>query len=296
VSNVLPENVRAAIRESLHAEPTQVQSVGGGMINQTARVQVNGKSYFVKWKSDAPRSFFEIEVRGLNLLRMANVFRVPEIIAYAEGTANAPAYLILEWIEGASPSAQAKFSPNFGRTLAELHRVTGTTFGLDHDNFIGKLPQRNTATAKWADFYRDHRIAPQLEIARELGYLSLKDSAILWQLMLKIDTILASDEPPSLLHGDLWGGNYFVGTDGHLVVFDPAVYYGNREVEIAFTELFGGPPAGFLSAYREAYPLDAGYEYRRPLLQLYPMLVHLNHFGESYKSGVLEICRRYLTS
>jgi fructosamine-3-kinase len=124
--------------------------------------------------------------------------------------------------------------------------------------------------------------------------LPTQREALLRRLMDRIESILDGlGNPPSLIHGDLWSGNFFVGPDGLPVVVDPAVYYGDREVELAFTQLFGGFPSGFMEAYHDAYPLDAGYEYRRPLLQLYPMLVHLNHFGESYGSGVDAICRRY---
>jgi fructosamine-3-kinase len=286
----LPDDIRFAIRDALHAEPTDIQAVGGGMINQSARVEVNGAHYFVKWKANAPPSFFEVEARGLRLLRATGALRVPQVIVYGES----PAYLILEWIESAARVDERKFTVGFGQALAALHRVTGAAFGLDHDNFIGGQPQRNTPGTSWPQFYRDQRIAAQMELARSLGRLPPQREALLNGVIDRMESILdGSGNPPSLIHGDLWSGNYFVGQDGAPVVVDPAVYYGDREVEMAFTQLFGGFPAGFIEAYHDAYPLDTGYEYRRPLLQLYPMLVHLNHFGEAYGSGVDAICRRY---
>lgn len=276
-----PENLRIVFRDILGAEPERVEAVGGGT------------RYFVKWNASAPPSLFEVEARGLGLLRAAGALRVPEVIAHGEATAHAPTYLILEWIESAAGVDQRLVAAAFGCGLAALHHVTGTAFGLDHDNFIGALPQRNTPTATWPEFYRDQRIAVQMEIARQSGHLPPHRERLLGKLMERIEGILdGSGNPASLLHGDLWSGNLIASNPPAVV--DPAVYYGDREVEIAFTEMFGGGSAFFQDAYREAYPLDAGYAYRRPLLQLYPMLVHLNHFGESYGSGVDGICRGYL--
>jgi fructosamine-3-kinase len=292
----LTDTVRTLIRETLGAEPTRIKSVGGGMINQAACVEVNGVRYFVKWKSNAPPLFFEVEARGLALLRSAHILRVPEVIAYGEATEHASAYLIVEWIASVSNPDPKVFSENLGHGLAALHRVTALAFGLDHDNYIGELPQRNTLTASWPAFYRAQRIGVQMEIARKSGYLPPYREAMLHKLLDKIENILGgSNNPPSLLHGDLWAGNFMATSDNQPAVFDPAVHYGDREVEIAYTELFGGLPRRFHAAYREAYPLALDYEYRRPLLQLSPMLVHLNHFGEGYGSGVDEICQRYVT-
>jgi fructosamine-3-kinase len=290
-----PDNIRSIIRSALNSEPSSVQPIRGGMINQSARVEVNGTRYFVKWNASAPPSFFDVEARGLNRLRTTGAFRVPEVIFHSEAADDSPAYLILEWIEGAGGRTPRTFTADVGRRLAVLHRVRGSAFGLEYDNYIGTLRQENTPSASWPQFYRDRRIAVQVEIARRSGYLPPRRETMLRDVMGRIETILdGAGSVPSLLHGDLWSGNYFAADDGQPAVVDPAVYYGDREVEIAFTGLFGGFPAGFLEAYQEAYPLQAGHQYRRPLLQLYPMLVHLNHFGESYGDGVENICRYYL--
>jgi fructosamine-3-kinase len=293
--NILPNSIHAVIRDTLGAEPTRAHSLGGGMINEAVCIEVNGTRYFVKWNGNAPPAFFEVEAHGLALLRATDTLRVPQVIAHSEGTDHVPAYLILEWIESAPDGDSRGFLESLGRSLAALHRVTGSTFGLDHDNYIGSLPQQNTQSASWPEFFRDQRIAVQMEIARNFGHLPPHRESLLRKLMEQIETILnGSGNPPSLVHGDLWPGNFLAASDGRAAVIDPAVYYGDREVEIAYTELFGGFPAAFLETYSEAYPLDPGYGYRRPLLQLYPLLVHLNHFGKTYGGSVEAVCRHYL--
>jgi fructosamine-3-kinase len=179
--------------------------------------------------------------------------------------------------------------------LAALHRHTSTQYGLDHDNFIGELPQLNGRSADWVEFYRDQRIAPQVSIARQRGLLHRERERLLTRVMDRLPNLFGvHSEPPALLHGDLWSGNYMVADGDEPVIVDPAVYYGNREVEIAFTELFGGFPGGFLDAYHEAYPLAPDYRERRALYQLYPLLVHLNHFGEGYGPQVDAVCAHYV--
>jgi fructosamine-3-kinase len=291
---VSAQPLRALLTEAFAAEPTRIQYVGGGCINQALRVEVGDARYFVKWKNETPPSFFEIEARGLELLRQTGAIRVPRVFGYRDDSQ--PGYLILEWIEESRRAESLSFAVNFGRALAQLHRVTRASYGLDHDNFIGELPQSNRPTARWIDFYRDQRLTPQMVIARQRRRLNPERESMLLKLMEALDSLIG-DVPgvPSLLHGDLWSGNFLVTAGNQPVIVDPAVYYGDREVEIAFTELFGGFPPGFLAAYEEAYPLERGYAYRRPLYQLYPMLVHLNLFGESYGHQVDAICRAYLT-
>jgi fructosamine-3-kinase len=288
-------NIRAIFHLVFDAEPSRVQYVGGGSINQAAYVEIGSERYFVKWKSDAPARFFETEARNLELLASAGAIRVPKVISYAEASDMQPAYLILEWIEESRRAEPMSFSVRFAHALADLHRTAGKAFGLDYDNFIGELPQINTTNSRWNAFYRDSRLAPQIALARSRGRLNPEREKRLRKLLDRIDTLLGDSEAtPALLHGDLWSGNFLVAVGNQPVLVDPAVYYGNREVEIAFTELFGGFPPGFVAAYREAYPLAPGYEYRRPLYQLYPLLVHLNLFGESYGARVDAVCKYYL--
>lgn len=291
----LPSSIYRAITEILHSEPTRAQAVSGGMINESARIEAGGNTFFIKWKANAPPALFAAEALGLGLLRATNTFRIPRVIAHAEPTDDTPAYLILEWLETPPKTDQRLYADNFGRALAALHRHVGEAYGLDHDNYVGELPQHNAISPSWAAFYRDRRIMVQMAIARHFGYLPPHREKLLEAVMARIEDVFSgADNPPSLLHGDLWVGNFMVAPGSQPALVDPAVYYGDREVEIAFAQMFGGT-AFFLDAYNEAYPLDAGYEYRRPLLQLYPMLVHLNHFGEAqYGGGVDEICRRYV--
>jgi len=285
------------IVEQVFGTPPSTSRYLGGTLNHTAQVEVRRERYFVKWKGDAPPHFFEAEARGLKLLDACGAIRVPHVIMYREANGTLPAFLILEWIDEATHGPSRHFAANFGQALAQLHHTTQPGFGLDFDNFIGELPQFNVQTVTWPAFYRDQRILPQVLLAKERGNLPLPREALLNKLMAQLEDLLASRiSVPSLLHGDLWSGNFLVAANDQPVIVDPAVYYGEREVEIAFTELFGGFPAGFLDAYREAYPLDPGYEDRRALYQLYPLLVHLNLFGESYGQRVDAICRHYVES
>jgi fructosamine-3-kinase len=195
----------------------------------------------------------------------------------------------------------AGFAVRFGHALAALHRDNPSpdgTFGLESNNFIGALPQPNAPrTRDWPAFYRDCRLLPQIALARQLGRLSPEREAALMSVVERLPLLLGDfDARPVLLHGDLWSGNFLVAHGDEPVVIDPAVYYGEREAEIAFVELFGGFPDGLLPAYRAACPLDAGYERRRALHQLYPLLVHLNLFGEGYGPRVDAVCRRYAVS
>lgn len=287
--------IHAIISDVFATDASAISYVDGGSINQAARVQVRGETFFVKWKYDAPPGFFEAEAHGLKVLRDTNTIRVPDVIKVGVAEDALPAYLILEWLEEAEEVETLAFSVNFARALAQLHRVSSAAFGLDHDNFIGILPQTNRQSATWISFYRDERLLPQIELARARHRLNAEREKSLRKLLDNLDRLLeGAATTPSLLHGDLWSGNFLVLAGNQPAIFDPAVYYGDREIEMAFTELFGGFPAAFYTAYREAFPLDRGYERRKLLYQLYPLLVHLNLFGESYGARVDAVCRAYL--
>lgn len=291
-SSGLPEELHNALAQTLGTEPTDAVLLGGGMINHAARVETKQGRVFVKWKADAPPNFFRAEADGLQRMQRAAAIRVPTVIAVQD---TYPAFLVLDYIEASRPSAPARFAQQFGESLAAQHRNSvAAQYGLERDNFIGNLPQINTQKPDWIHFYRDCRILPQMEIARKSGRLPASRERLLLQVVRRMDSLL--DNPtstPALIHGDLWSGN-FLSVGNEPVLIDPAVYYADRETEIAYMELFGGFPSGVLAAYREAYPLDPGYERRRALLQLYPLLVHLNHFGETYGQDVEAVCRQYL--
>jgi fructosamine-3-kinase len=180
-----------------------------------------------------------------------------------------------------------------GRNLAALHQVTAEEYGLDHNNFIGASPQPNTPTANWVTFFRDKRLGFQMSLAEQRGYLTSRRARLLERIGARLEEWLPARPPASLLHGDLWGGNWLTTDAGEPALIDPAVYYGHREADLAFTHLFGGFPPTFYAAYQQSWPLTEGYEARQDLYNLYHLLNHLNLFGESYGSGVDAILLRY---
>lgn len=292
----IPNGLSDALEAALGGPLSQVQAVFGGDINQAARFEADGVRYFVKWSRNAPPTMFPAEAHGLRLLRDAGVIRVPAVIAQGDAGDDHPAFLVLEWVEtGGSGRRRDDVMDIFGEALAALHRHESGRHGLDHDNFIGRLPQPNTLSGSWAAFYRDQRIGFQMELARKAGRLPGRREDLLTRLMDRLPDLLDdATVPPSLLHGDLWGGNYLVDAQGQPVLIDPAVYYGHREMDLAMTELFGGFSRRFYDAYDGVYPIDAGYAERRDLYQLYYILVHLNLFGESYGGQVDSLARRYV--
>ncbi len=265
-----------------------MEQVGGGDINEAARIVTERGRYFVKWNLRAPPRMFEVEARGLQLLKSIQAVRVPEVIAVIDR----PPALVLEWIEMRGSKSDA--AGTLGEQLARQHRALGQTYGLDHDNYIGANPQPNQPTSSWIDFFRDQRLRFQMELARRKGYLGGQRASLLERLMSRLgDWIDESACAPSPLHGDLWGGNFITGPNGEPVLIDPALYYGDREADIAFSELFGGFGPRFYAAYNSVWPLQPGYADRRDLYNLYHLLNHLNLFGEGYGGSVDAILRRY---
>jgi fructosamine-3-kinase len=289
----IPNALRQRLAEVIGAPVEQDHSVYGGDINQSARFVCSETPYFVKWNASAPPTMFPTEADGLRRLGEAGAARVPAVIAQGDADGACPAFLVLEWIE--TGSKRGDTMEQFGAALAELHRHTAAThqFGLDRDNFIGRLPQPNTPSASWSTFYRDQRIGAQVALARQLGRLPKRREHLLTRLMERLPDLLDDDTlSPSLIHGDLWGGNYLVNSTGDAVLIDPAVCYAHREMDLAMSELFGGFASSFYHAYFEAYPAP-GYDERRALYQLYYILAHLNLFGESYGGRVDAIAAHY---
>ncbi|EAR22559.1 fructosamine kinase family protein [Nitrococcus mobilis] len=268
-------------------------SIASGSINRTASIGAGGARYFVKL-NDAPASLemFEAEAAGLRLLAQPGVLRVPQPICC--GTSGVTAYLVLEHIElgrGGAPGAEC-----LGAGLAGIHRMTRPRFGWDRDNTIGSTPQINRPTDDWVAFYRDHRLGFQLELAERNGYGGPLTKAG-FRLLEKLPLVCAGHHPvASLLHGDLWGGNAAFDRNGVPVLYDPAVYFGDRETDLAMTELFGGFDASFYRAYQAAWPLTVGYELRRDLYQLYHVLNHLNIFGAGYADHARRLIDRLLAA
>jgi len=254
------------------------QSVGGGCINAAYVVNDGVQRFFVKTNQSAHADMFAAEAEGLLELAKPGIVRVPQPICW--GAVLGTAYLVLEHIELVEHGHVA--SEAFGAQLADLHRITAPRFGWHRDNTIGSTPQRNTYAESWTLFWREQRLGFQLQLAIGNGFHGAL-VAKLEQVLERIPMLLVSHQPqPALLHGDLWGGNCAADNDGRPVMYDPAVYYGDREADVAMTELFGGFDANFYRAYKNAYPLAAGYEVRKTLYNLYHVLNHVNLFGGGY--------------
>lgn len=284
------------VLESIYGQPVTIQhtrSVGGGSINQTQILTLsNDENVFLKTNSHPPPNFFSAEAKGLELLRQAQDGpRIPKPLGMEPGTN--PHFLLLEYVEDSAPSNG--FHLRFAEALAQMHRVTQESHGLDHDNYIGSTAQKNTPEKNGLIFFREHRLRFQQELARKAGKLPSQIDKRLDRLCDKLDSLLdISGEKPALVHGDLWSGNYFQAHRNiEPCIFDPAVYYGFRESDLAMTELFGRLPDSFYQAYHEAFPLNPGYEERRDLYNLYHLLNHLNLFGSSYLSSVESIVNRF---
>jgi protein-ribulosamine 3-kinase len=254
--------------------------VQGGCVHRCYRATRRGRPVFVKVNDARLADAFAAEADGLLALRGAGC-RAPEPLA--QGVAARHAYLLLEWLELRSSGDFAAM----GAMLAAMHRASADAYGWPRENYIGPTPQENGACETWMEFWRERRLEPQLALASRNGHRL--EPAPVWRL-------LEGHHPtPALLHGDLWSGNAAFIAGGEPVLFDPAVYYGDREADLAMTELFGGFPAEFYDAYHKAWPLESGYELRKHLYNLYHLLNHLNLFGPSYLAQVeatLRVLRR----
>lgn len=254
------------------------QLVSGGCINTAYVIQDGEQRFFIKTNNDARAEMFAAEAEGLLEIAKTGVVRVPEPICW--GVAADTAYLVLEHIEFGKNSEHA--SVMLGTQLAYLHRITASRFGWRRNNTIGTTPQFNTYEDSWPMFWRKHRLGFQLQLIKRNGHGGRLVEK-LEQVVESIPTLLTGHEPQAaLLHGDLWGGNFAVNVVGQPVIFDPAIYYGDRETDIAMTELFGGFDSHFYLAYKNAYPLAAGYGVRKTLYNLYHVLNHVNLFGGGY--------------
>ena len=278
----------AALRryDLIVGEAARPRPVGGGDISSAWYVDAGTQAIFLKTAPAASIDVFKGEAAGLDELRNANAVRVPELVAC--DTAGPHAFLALEWIDSEPPGAAE--ATLLGAALAAQHRCSKEQYGWHRDNTIGATPQRNRWCDDWVTFFSDHRLGFQLRLAADNGYrgeLQAEGAALLGQC----GRFFSGYTPASsLLHGDLWGGNWTASGD-QPVIFDPAVYYGDRETDIAMTRLFGGFGEAFYRAYSESWPLAAGHESRLGLYQLYHVLNHLNLFGRSYLGRALALIR-----
>lgn len=266
-----------------------VRAVSGGSINDAYRLETSEGRFFLKMNhSSRYPNMFDAEKRGLELLCLS-AFKIPRPIATA--TVGDYQFMLMEWIEKGVPKRD--FWNEFGRGLAALHSISGQAFGLDHDNYIGSLPQSNRERQNWSDFYREERLTPQMNLAKSQGRLTTGMKIGFDGLFEKLETIFPV-EKPSLIHGDLWSGNLMVADSGSPSIFDPAVYFGHREMDLAMMALFGGFGNDWVDAYNEVYPLENGWRERIPIGQLYPLMVHVNLFGGSYGRDVESILKRFV--
>ncbi|MHC1777419.1 MAG: fructosamine kinase family protein [Lentimicrobium sp.] len=264
--------------------------LGGGSINEAFCIETSSGQYFLKFNlAKRYPGMFAAEARGLGILANAECIQVPDVIHNSE-TGNY-SFLLLHFIKSQLPATN--FWQLFGQKLARLHQKTSPDFGLDHDNYIGSLKQSNKHHLRWTDFLVEERIQPQVKMAFDDRLIDNQDLRRMELLYKKLPEILPV-EPPSLIHGDLWSGNYMVGSDGNPCIIDPAVYYGHREMDIAMSKLFGGFTPEFYRSYNEEYPMEKGWEKRVGLNQLYPLLVHVNLFGGGYSRQVRQILLSYL--
>ena len=264
--------------------------VSGGSIHRAWHIHDGLRHYFVKANTRGTATMFAAEEEGLQALSAAGVVRTPTFVTTGH-TAN-QAFLVLEYLDLATLDQTG--GARLGAAMAGLHRVTGHSFGWTRDNFIGATPQHNAPHESWPYFFGERRLRPQLQLALQSGMdktLVAKGCAVIE----RIGSLFIDYQPaPSLLHGDLWSGNAAQCRDGTAVIFDPACYYGDRETDIAMTELFGGFSASFHAAYGAAWPLDSGYETRKPLYNLYHILNHFNMFGSAYLGQAQGMIERLL--
>lgn len=293
---MLPQILISGIQQKLcsflgsQTKITSVIPLSGGDINRAFRVQTSNGSFFLKY-NDADRfpRMFEAEALGLKLLKKSGAPRVPVVIAHGESGKHS--WLLLEYIDQGSYGKN--FWDDFGFALAQLHKNSNESFGLDHDNYIGSLPQSNKNHQTWPEFFVEERLGKQLEMARKKGFVDNTLMRSFEGLFQAIPSIFPP-EPPALVHGDLWSGNYMSDSNGNPCIIDPAVYYGFREMDIAMSKLFGGFASRFYEAYHEAFPMAPGWQQRLDICNIYPLLVHVNLFGGGYLGSVKGIVGRFL--
>ena len=261
------------------------EKIPGGDINETYKLSTSDGALFLKMNdANVYPDMFQRELNGLNTLRSANAISVPRPLAY--GAVGNKGFLVTEFLEkgGANPD----FWENFAASLSRMHRNTQTYYGFPETNYIGTLKQYITPYSSWAVFYAFNRLQPLTRAAYDQHVLDKSMVGQMEHLWKQLPGIFP-EEQPALLHGDLWSGNFMVGRDGRACVFDPAVYYGHREMDLAMARLFGGFDTRFYFTYQTMYPLAEGWQQRISICQLYPLMVHLLLFGGSYHNSVKEI-------
>lgn len=287
--SLIPFSIQQSCESVLRSPITSITALSGGDINEARLLNTSNGAFFLKFNKDGPATaMLKAEKRGLDLIASTGSILTPHIVHLDQTEEGA--YLLLEYIEAQRPNAA--FWEKFGQQLAALHRNRSKTFGLDHSNFIGSLPQHNPPQKTAVDFLIHDRLGPQLKSALDSGLLQANEAGMMESLFKKLPRLIP-DETPSLIHGDLWSGNFMANTDGQPVLIDPAVAFGPREMDIAMSLLFGGFDPLFYRAYENSYLLLSDWKKRMDIYQLYYLLVHLNIFGRSYAGSVRRILQKY---
>ncbi len=291
IDEILQKQLSAALSEHLKVKIhiNDTKSVHGGDINESFRIATNEGYFFIKL-NDARRypDMFAQEYAGLQELQLAGALRTPKPLGY--GSVNGKAYLLQEFLT--KGQAVADFWDDFAVSLAKQHRVTQPHYGYRCPNYVGSLKQYNTPYSSWPVFYAFNRLLPLIRMAYDQQLVDQQMVQQVERLCRQLPQLFPV-EAPALLHGDLWSGNFMVGSNGRACIFDPAVYFGHREMDLAMTRLFGGFDTRFYYAYQAAYPLSPGWQQRIGICQLYPLMVHYILFGGNYYNSIREVLQSY---
>ncbi|NWF90718.1 MAG: fructosamine kinase family protein [Ignavibacteriaceae bacterium] len=289
---MIPQSIKNKIEIHLRTKISNVVHVGGGCISESVIVgTAEGRKYFLKFNKNVPPDMFSKESNGLIEISKSKAIRVPKVELTGED------FILIEFIDGKEKGKN--FFAEFGYAFAKMHKYTSNEYGFFEDNYIGSTFQKNITNeigkTNWTHFYYNNRLLYQFQLAEKNGYVDQSFRAAFKKLEDKLENILqTSTEEPSLLHGDLWSGNFITDENGRACLIDPAVYYGHREADLAMTKLFGGFTKEFYLSYDETFPLNGGYEYRENIYKLYHVLNHLNLFGKSYYQQALSLIKFYL--
>lgn len=296
MSPELKDHIAALAADHLNTDAHAIEftGIGGGSINQTFRLSAGNKRLFCKVNSAiAYPALFKKEAQGLKAIQAAGFILTPDVVGHYEY--NNDQILLLQWVEGGLRTTA--FWKIFGEQLAKMHSwkpaaSANTAFGLGHNNYMGALPQQNDRMDNWCDFFREKRLKPQAALADKAGLLPARLQNAFGKLYTKLPEIFPP-EPASFLHGDLWSGNFICNERSEPVLIDPAIYFGHRSMDLGMTILFGGFDKAFYDAYAYWYPLPGNYQQQWEVCNLYPLLIHLNLFGESYLSSIEACLRRF---
>jgi len=280
--------LKEIIENELSESIIKIAPLSGGDINEVFKITTQNNTYVLKINSLSihPKMFVK-EKLGLQSISLTGA-KTPDLIKIFSNSQNQ--FLILEYIE--EESTTKSFWKNFATSLVKIHKTSNKRFGLEYDNYIGSLSQNNAQKRTWEQFFIENRINPLVKQAFDKNLLNINYLSSFESLFKKLNEILPT-EPPSLVHGDLWSGNLLKGKGQTPVFIDPAIYYGNREMDIAMTQMFGGFDKDYINYYNDWFPLESGWQQRIEIHNLYPNLVHLILFGSSYLRGIEKVIKKF---